>query len=205
MSEIERIDNELYKAIFIFRDVCMYDDIWKLIRRIPSFQKEAVQIKRDKFDERDTVTGIAIADTMLKNYKYADKEAYNKLIKSIYSNKDIVNVIEKFKIKIGFDDDYAKTLQKRIEKIVYNENYAKYFNPKYLVKTECDILYHHGKTSDNSTIERPDRVIFSDDETWVVDFKTGVPMINYQEQINRYIEIISDMGYPNVSGEVIYC
>jgi hypothetical protein len=127
------------------------------------------------------------------------------IFSKIYSNKDIVNIIEKFKIKIGFDDDYAKTLQKRIEKIVYNENYAKYFNPKYLVKTECDILYHHGKTSDNSTIERPDRVIFSDDETWVVDFKTGVPMINYQEQINRYIEIISDMGYPNVSGEVIYC
>lgn len=127
------------------------------------------------------------------------------IFSKIYSNKDIVNVIEKFKIKIGFDDDYAKTLQKRIEKIVYNENYAKYFNPKYLVKTECDILYHRGKTSDNSTIERPDRVIFSDDETWVVDFKTGVPMINYQEQINRYIEIISDMGYPNVSGEVIYC
>ena len=93
MSEIERIDNELYKAIFIFRDVCMYDDIWKLIRRIPSFQKEAVQIKRDKFDERDTVTGITIADTMLKNYKYADKEAYNKLIKSIYSNKDIARTV----------------------------------------------------------------------------------------------------------------
>lgn len=127
------------------------------------------------------------------------------IFSNIYSDKDIENVIEKFKIKMGLDEEYAKTLQKRVEKIVYNENYAKYFDPQYLVKTECDILYHNGKTSNNPTIERPDRVIFSDNETWVVDFKTGIPMINYQEQINRYIEIISDMGYPNVSGEVIYC
>lgn len=127
------------------------------------------------------------------------------IFSNIYSNKDIEKVIEKFKIKMGLDEEYSKTLQKRVEKIVYDENYAKYFDPQYFVKTECDILYRHGKTSDNPTIERPDRIIFSNNETWVVDFKTGVPMRNYQEQINRYVEIISDMGYPNVSGEVIYC
>ena len=93
MDEIERIDNELYKAIFIFRDVCMYDDIWGIVRRSPNIQRQAVQIKRDKFDEGDTVRGLAIVDTMLKNYKYVDKVAYCELIKSIYSNKDIARTV----------------------------------------------------------------------------------------------------------------
>ncbi len=122
----------------------------------------------------------------------------------IYTASDIDKVIEMFKLKMGLHNDYAETLRKRVEKVVYDDNYAKYFDPKYLVKTESDILYK-GKISGKAGIERPDRIIFADNETWIVDFKTGMPAIVYQDQINRYIKIIADMGYPNVSGEVIYC
>ena len=93
MTDVKRVDDELYKAIFIFRDIKMYEDIWKIVKRNPIFQREAVKLKRDKFDEADTVTGLAIVDTMLKNYQEADPEAYNELIESIYSNVDIARTV----------------------------------------------------------------------------------------------------------------
>ena len=93
MTEVQRVDDELYKAIFIFRDINMYEDIWGIVKRNPIFQREAVKLKRDKFDEADTVTGLAIVDTMLKNYQDADPVAYNKLIQSIYSNVDIARTV----------------------------------------------------------------------------------------------------------------
>ena len=82
MTDVRRVDVELYKAIFVFRDICMFEDIWGIVKRNPIFQREAVKIKRDKFDEADTVTGLAIVDTMLKNYKAADPVAYKELIEN---------------------------------------------------------------------------------------------------------------------------
>ena len=86
MTDLKRVDDELYKAIFIFRDIKMFEDIWGIVKRNPNFQREAVKLKRDKFDEADTVSGLAIVDTMLKNYQEVDQVAYNELIESIYSN-----------------------------------------------------------------------------------------------------------------------
>ncbi len=68
MTDLKRVDDELYKAIFIFRDINMFEDIWGIVKRNPIFQREAVKLKRDKFDEADTVSGLAIVDTMLKNF-----------------------------------------------------------------------------------------------------------------------------------------
>ena len=93
MTDLKRVDDELYKAIFIFRDINMFEDIWDIVKRNPVFQREAVKIKRDKFDEADTVSGLAIVDTMLKNFHEADEEAYNELIGSIYSNVDIARTV----------------------------------------------------------------------------------------------------------------
>ena len=93
MTNVIKIDDQLYKAIFIFKDLSMYEDIWETVKRNPNYQREAVKIKRDKFDEADTVTGLAIVDTMLKNYKDADPVAYNELIESIYSNVDIARIV----------------------------------------------------------------------------------------------------------------
>ena len=76
MKDIERLDKTLYKAVYVLRDVCMYDDVWEIIRNNPLFLKQAVQVKKDKLDEAYTLEGTTIADTMLKQYKYVEREAY---------------------------------------------------------------------------------------------------------------------------------
>ena len=93
MTDIKRVDDELYKAIFVFKNIGKYEDIWEFVKENPEFQREAIKVKRDKFNEADTLTGLAIVDTMLKNYKEADQKVYQELINTIYSNVDIARTV----------------------------------------------------------------------------------------------------------------
>ena len=53
------------------------------------------------------------------------------IFSNIYTAEDIDGVINMFKLKKGLHDDYVETLRKRVERIVYDERYSKYFDSKY--------------------------------------------------------------------------
>lgn len=93
MIDIEKFDDELYKTAYGLQKVGNYNEIWSRIKNNPEILKEAVQIKRDKFNERNVVKGLAIANTMLIDYENVDNVAYNSLINSIYSNVDIARIV----------------------------------------------------------------------------------------------------------------
>ena len=93
MVDIEKLDDELYKSIYGNPRVGNYNEIWSKIKSNPDILREAVQIKRDKFNENDIVKGLTICDSMLKNYQSVDAVAYNNLINSIYTNKDIARIV----------------------------------------------------------------------------------------------------------------
>ncbi len=52
---------------------------------------------------------------------------------------------------------------------------------------------------------RPDRVMISDDEVVVIDYKFGESIESkYVKQVERYVKSIHDMGYTNVQGYLFY-
>ena len=51
---------------------------------------------------------------------------------------------------------------------------------------------------------RPDRVVFLDDKVVVIDYKTGSPHPQYQQQIDEYCALLRNMGYQNVEGRLLY-
>ena len=52
---------------------------------------------------------------------------------------------------------------------------------------------------------RPDRVMISDDEVVVIDYKFGESIESkYVKQVERYVKSIRDMGYTNVQGYLFY-
>ena len=51
---------------------------------------------------------------------------------------------------------------------------------------------------------RPDRVAFLDDRVVVIDYKTGAPHEQYQQQIDGYCALLRNMGYQNVEGRLLY-
>lgn len=171
-------------------------------------------------NKKETKVPVEIKELISNDWDYKDRisispektlavqegNLIHEILSQIYTAADIENVIERYKNKMNLPDDDVKKLRERVENVVCNPEYTKYFDPKYVVKTECEILYKDGKG--NMCTCRPDRVVFTPDETWIVDFKTGVEYENnknYNDQIALYVEVLSSMGYPKVSGVLLYC
>ena len=93
MVDIEKLDDVLYKSIYERPRAGDYNEIWSRIKSNPEVLREAVQVKRDKFDEHDIVKGLTICDSMLIDYNSVDEVAYNNLINSIYTNTDIARIV----------------------------------------------------------------------------------------------------------------
>ena len=93
MLEIEKLDNELYNALYGLPKIGDVGTIWGKIKSNPKILREAVKIKRNKWDNGYLVNGITICDVMLTDYCNVDQVAYNELIKNIYTSKDIARIV----------------------------------------------------------------------------------------------------------------
>jgi len=90
--------------------------------------------------------------------------------------------------------DIAYTL----DRFLTQPEVSKYFAQGLNVKTEPEILLPGGKTY------RPDRIVFLDRETIVIDFKTGKAEDSHKEQVLYYIKLMKEMGYTNMKGVLLY-
>ena len=93
MTNIEKLDDELYKAAYGLPIIGDYKEIWSKIKSNPAILREAVKIQKDKFNEKDIVKGLTICDAILTYYEDVDSIAYNSLINAIYANKDIARIV----------------------------------------------------------------------------------------------------------------
>ncbi len=93
MLEIEKVDDELYRAMYGFKKIGDAHIIWETIKSKPEILKEAVKIKRNKWDNGDIVNGLTICDAMLTDFDNVNQVAYNELIQNIYTNTDIARIV----------------------------------------------------------------------------------------------------------------
>jgi len=93
MIDIIKIDDELYKSKYGLPKSGNYKEIWSNIKNNREILKEAIKIKKDKFNERDILNGISIAEMILIDYESIDENLYNELINNIYSNQNIARLV----------------------------------------------------------------------------------------------------------------
>ncbi len=122
----------------------------------------------------------------------------HELLSHIHSWEDVDKILQDFVMGSSLIQEEIEVLRKRINSVVNGKETAMFFDPKYNVKTECEVMY-------KGQILRPDRIVFMPETTWVVDFKTGSPSISHNEQIENYKSAVSAMGYSNVKGYLLYC
>ena len=96
------------------------------------------------------------------------------------------------------DESYRNDLGNIFRKILNDNFLLPFFTRNLIVLNESSILFPDGNQL------RPDRVVFVDGIVVVIDYKTGEPCVSHQEQINRYCDAISKMGYERVEGYVLY-
>ena len=104
---------------------------------------------------------------------------------------------------ILYDDELSREkitnlLRKRLE----SERIANWFSPRWRLFNECSILR---LDDDGNLVERrPDRVMTDGHETHVVDFKFGRPNTEYMAQVQEYMQLLIEMGMPQVHGWLWY-
>lgn len=104
---------------------------------------------------------------------------------------------------------FAVEIRNALHKIVDDEHLRPYFATGVNVLNEVSILRGTAdKEDDTQLMYRPDRVALLKNETVVLDYKTGHPTERarekYEEQVSGYVNLLQQMGYPNVHGELIF-
>ena len=119
------------------------------------------------------------------------------LLAAVQHADDVEAAVERLAADRSLADDEREALAALARRAVADPQAARFFDPRYAAKNECSLLTG-GETF------RPDRVVMTPTETWVVDFKTGVPSTDHITQVQNYCALLRDMGYPQVSGYLMY-
>lgn len=99
------------------------------------------------------------------------------------------------KNKLAQDD--VEKITAIIEHLINHPTCKKFFDPQYKIMNECNLMFR-------GEILRPDKIIFAEKEVWIVDFKTGSENAKHKEQVSGYCNAITEMGYTNVKGYLLY-
>ena len=124
-------------------------------------------------------------------------------MESISSSDDIARIMLQLENDGTFPSkEFKLDIEETIHKAFSNPNVSSWFSDKWNVMNECNIIYRDEKGQTQS--RRPDRVIFNNEETIVIDYKTGKQSNAHAEQIIQYIKLLKNMNYPNVHGFLWY-
>ena len=93
MKEFERLDTKLDLLKYLPSRYNEKQQLWKKIKEDKELLSWAVKSRRDKFDERDSVNGASICESILLDYKSIDKDTYKELVGLIYSNEQIARIV----------------------------------------------------------------------------------------------------------------
>ena len=119
------------------------------------------------------------------------------LLAAVRHADDVEGAVERLAADRSLGDDEREALAALARRAVSDPQTARFFDPRYEAKNECSLMAA-GVTF------RPDRVVVTPTETWVVDFKTGAPEKEHNTQVLNYCALLRNMGYPQVSGYLMY-
>ena len=105
---------------------------------------------------------------------------------------------EKFVYEGMITENEMPAMLEEIRQVLNVPEIAAFFKKDLVTMNEREILLPDGE------MLRPDKVILSESETIVVDFKSGKPLKKHESQIKRYADVLRSMGYPNVKAKLVY-
>ena len=129
----------------------------------------------------------------------------------IHTFADVPSVLRELEMGgVLYNDEVSRQDVKRLlDKNKDNELVKEWYSGEWMVMSECTILDPHpasttGMSKEPTKRPRPDRVMVRGDEAVVVDFKFGKPRDEHKEQVRHYMELLTEMGYSQVSGYLWY-
>lgn len=124
------------------------------------------------------------------------------LFSAIETEKDIDTAIERliFEGVIG-SREMEKEVRKLTRKAFALPEIQDWYSGCWQLFNECAIIY---KEDGVLQTRRPDRVMMRNGQVVVVDFKFGKPNKKYNKQVQGYMQLLTRMGYTNITGYLWY-
>jgi CRISPR/Cas system-associated exonuclease Cas4 (RecB family) len=131
------------------------------------------------------------------------KRKYGILMHDILSNiqtkNDIRQAIMNKETAGEIDKQESAELMERLDRLLDLPDVRKWFDGSMQVMNETEILYNNGRSY------RPDRMMFDREQVIVVDYKFGEQENPHdRRQVNKYMTLIRESGYPHVTGYLWY-
>jgi len=119
-------------------------------------------------------------------------------MEEIHLQDDVDPVIERMQANGEISMQQARTWKDNISKLLEDPLLAPYYTKAAKVKTEAGLMDHEGR------FYRPDRVVFLENETAIIDYKSGRVHASHQQQMEAYAAILKQMKYPSVKKLIVY-
>jgi len=130
------------------------------------------------------------------------KQAWGTLIHDtlaeIRSIAELQSIVDKQSTLNLLNEAEKTLLTSRVKATIEHEGLSKYFSENVSLKTETGILTPEG------AIYRPDRVVLFENESVILEFKTGLPEPKHTKQLTNYADLLSRMGYTNIRKLLVY-
>ncbi|MFC2124006.1 UvrD-helicase domain-containing protein [Bacteroidota bacterium] len=119
------------------------------------------------------------------------------ILSRVIHKNQLESALKRSVIEGSISQNDKKTFQDKIKKLWEDPKINDWFSGNWQVKTEVPVL---PKTGD---LYRLDRVMIKGDSAIVVDYKTGSPTNKDKDQVNRYIQLLREMGFKKVEGYLL--
>jgi hypothetical protein len=127
---------------------------------------------------------------------------YGKLMHEVFEGintaSDISAAIRRLILEGKVGEEESVEIEKKVKEMIGMPKVADWFTPENRVMNEAGILLPDGNT------RRPDRVIFRNGKTTIIDFKFGEENPRYAEQVDQYRRLLLEMGYDNIEACIWY-
>ncbi len=126
----------------------------------------------------------------------------HKVFSMINSEDDIDRVLRQLDQEGVMEDRaFRDCIDRAVGEAMADERIREWFSPRWKVINERDIVTG---TDDLTQTRRPDRVIYDDRHTIVIDYKTGSRSAAHRQQVRDYMKLLTGMGMPGVEGYIWY-
>jgi ATP-dependent exoDNAse (exonuclease V) beta subunit len=123
---------------------------------------------------------------------------FHKILSKIKDINDLGKILVQELNKGTIDKNELENFKSELLKVIKHPELKIYFDSDIKIKTEIEIIEEKGE------IIRPDRIIFFDDETIIIDYKTGKEQKEHIHQIKRYLKAIRPFTNNKITGKLIY-
>jgi ATP-dependent exoDNAse (exonuclease V) beta subunit len=121
------------------------------------------------------------------------------LLSKIKTAGDIEKALQDGLTKGMLNEKQVMEIKPKLEALITHKDLTHYFRENILGKTEAELATPEG------TILRPDKIIFSENETVLIDYKTGKENNQkYFKQLSEYERALRSMGYVNIKKLLVY-